>query len=291
VLQGNKVGFNVPGDAAMGNAGFGISIDAAPGTVIGGSQAGQGNLIGASGADGIAILNGAASTVVQGNSIGNDGTLNRGNGGAGVNIADGSNTVVGGDAPGEANTIAFNGAAGISVAPLATNVSNTFASNTWRDNAGLAIDLGADGGTANDGPGDADTGANGLQNFPDLVLTATNTDTLVHVDLQSALQSKFVIRFYLVSSCDARLFSHSPFDPATIVEVTTNSDGFGSRDVTLPIQLTGLQGIAATATDPAGNTSEISACGQFSVAPLAGAFSTQPSAPAAAISRERWERR
>lgn len=79
-----------------------------------------------------------------------------GNGGHGVLITGGNNLLV-------ENTIASNGLDGVAVA--GGSVGNTLAPNTYFSNAGMPIDLGDDGPTAND-PADADDGANRRQNSP-----------------------------------------------------------------------------------------------------------------------------
>ncbi|MEJ2304086.1 MAG: choice-of-anchor Q domain-containing protein, partial [Anaerolineales bacterium] len=66
----------------------------------------------------------------------------------------------------EGNTIANNGGSGIVV--LQPSIDNTFTDNDIYGNAGLPIDLGGDGPTAND-PGDADPGPNNFQNSPVLL--------------------------------------------------------------------------------------------------------------------------
>src|SRR3989304_931963 len=63
------------------------------------------------------------------------------------------------------NTIAFNGADGVWIRDAATG-GNRVLRNAIYSNGGLGIDLELNGVTANDGPGDADAGPNGLQNYP-----------------------------------------------------------------------------------------------------------------------------
>src|SRR5262249_4842166 len=112
---------------------------------------------------------------VLGNFIGTDrfGARNLGNDGSGVEIrSDASGNVIGGTAPRARNLIAFNRAAGVGVE---SGAGTTVRGNILRDNGGLGIDLGPAGVTLNDF-GDADAGANGLQNFP-LLRSAVNTGT------------------------------------------------------------------------------------------------------------------
>jgi hypothetical protein len=72
---------------------------------------------------------------------------------------------------GPCNAIAFNslpgtGYDGVRLLP-GTGTGNLIIGNATYSNASLGIDLGADGVTPND-LGDGDTGANELQNFPEL---------------------------------------------------------------------------------------------------------------------------
>lgn len=176
LVQGNLIGTSPNGLAARPNQ-LGIhAVTAAeiPGIVIGGNQADLRNVISGNAGDGIRFSCTAISVncfdgaSVLGNFIGpavNAGPL--GNGGDGIALSQMTSGLVaiGGVSPGAGNLIAFNAANGI----LATNFSGTarasFLVNEIFANGAQAIDLGADGRTANDA-GDGDTGPNGLLNFP-----------------------------------------------------------------------------------------------------------------------------
>jgi hypothetical protein len=114
------------------------------------------------------------------------------------------------------------------------------------------------GVTANDA-GDADSGANGLQNFPVLSsATSTGSTTNVLGSLSSAAATQYRIEFFSSSACDASGNGQGQTFLG-FASVTTNASGLALIDATLSIPAPGPQ-ITATATDPTGNTSEFSAC-------------------------------
>ncbi|TWT91760.1 CARDB domain-containing protein [Stieleria varia] len=123
IVQGNRIGTNASGTAALPNAGDGILISDASGTQIGGDQADQANLISGNGGDGVTVLGSNAlppvtGTVIEGNRIGTgaDGTAAIGNTFRGVHL-DGnvSGTRLGGELPGSRNLISGNGMDGVIV--------------------------------------------------------------------------------------------------------------------------------------------------------------------------------
>ena len=128
----------------------------------------MGNVISGNMGNGV-LLRGrdASQNLVQGNLIDVDvgGTEPLGNTGHGVSLTGLSLTgnVIGGMQSDEGNVIAFNGGAGVSVQ------GGNAQGNAIHSNAELGIDLNNDGVTPND-PGDADSGPNGLQNFPEIQL-------------------------------------------------------------------------------------------------------------------------
>ena len=70
-IEGNIIGLNAAGDAALGNA-VGIFLDTSVGVTVGGTQTGSGNIISGNVRAGVELSNGASGNVVQSNYIGTD---------------------------------------------------------------------------------------------------------------------------------------------------------------------------------------------------------------------------
>jgi hypothetical protein len=149
--------------------------------------------------------------------------------------------------------------------------------NRIYQNNGLGIDLpvGGNGGvTANDG-GDADTGPNGLQNFPILTeagpASPQGSGTHVAGVLNSTPSTIFDLDFYSNPACAPRpqeFLEGQDYIGST--QVTTDGSGNAAFDLTLPATVDPGARIAATATDPGGNTSEFSQRIIFSMSPASG---------------------
>ena len=107
-LEGNFIGTNPAGTAALPNLQQGIFVNS-PNNVIGGTTAAARNVISGNQAQGLFLVSGANGNVVAGNYIGTnvDGTAALGNAGAGIAIQSSGNTV-GGTAPGSRNVISGN---------------------------------------------------------------------------------------------------------------------------------------------------------------------------------------
>ncbi len=186
-------------------------------------------------------------------------TPNLGNLGDGIHIRGGSNAnIIGGTEAEAGNVIYGNAGAGVAVANDA--IGNTIRGNHIAANGGPGIDLAADGISANDS-GDSDTGANMLQNFP--VLTAAQTGSL-HVEgtLESTPDMVFDLDFYVSAACGsaAERVGETYVGTETF---TTDAQGQAVFAVTFADVIFTEGFVSATATDPAGNTSELSACLQI----------------------------
>jgi hypothetical protein len=254
-VQGNHIGMNAAGTGAIPNAGNGVSINGTFSTMLGGTTAAARNLISANGGNGV-VLDDSRNNDVVGNYIGTDitGLVDFGNGGHGVNLRnDSDQNRVGGAAAGSGNLISENDMDGVAID--ATSDRITILGNSIHSNGGLGIDLTDDDVTANE-PQDLDTGANDLQNFPD-VFTAVTSGTITG-NLHSSINATFVVQFFSSPIC-------SPLgngEGATVLGSTTiNSDGAGNAPFIVSFgSLTAGQVVTATATDALGNTSEFSTC-------------------------------
>lgn len=254
VVEGCFLGVGTDGVTDLGNGGDGVFIAGAR-NLIGGPAPQAGNLIGGNTDNGVEFSGaGASNNLVLGNVIGGaTGVKNNSNG---VLIAAGSHdNVIGGLEPGHANLIAFNGQAGISVAANAASINNACRGNVIYSNGGLGIDLGAAGFTAND-PGDADTGANRLQNAPLLVRATTNTpaDVTITGALSSTPNTSYAVDFFANAGLETSGFGEGQFYLGS-TGLTTDGAGEAGFEVTFAAGLPG-RFVSATATDPDGNTSE-----------------------------------
>ena len=285
---GNWAGISLQGgthDDLVGTDGDGVN-DTGERNVISGNQAG---LV----LNGIGATIGCYRRAVAGNWIGIDANGNpMGNLWGGVTILSVVLDLrIGGTAPVLGNIIANSGISAASLhyvlasngspylhapgvwiftQPLPSPTNVTVQGNSIYGNAGLGIDLGgsyppptSDGVTVND-PLDADYGPNNLQNYPILSSVASSaTHARVTGTLASTANTFFTLDFYASTAAD--------FGGDQITEgrrylgsgsVTTNASGIGVFDSATFTTLLGAstpdEWITATATDPAGNTSEFS---------------------------------
>jgi hypothetical protein len=240
-VLGNRIGTDVTGTVALGNK-YGISIYNT-GVIIGGSTAGAGNLISGNQIAGITM--GGTGNVLQGNFIGTDmtGAEPLPNGLHGV-YATGSNDLIGGTVAGAANRIAFNGGDGVRISG---GTGNAIRENViLGHNAALGIELVSN--------------ANHGQEYP--VLTSATSDafsTTITGILASAPSTTFTVEFFANTMCNPSGYGEGErFLGSTAV--TTDSDGNAAFTFTVPIPVDPGQFVSATATDPANNTSQFSAC-------------------------------
>src|SRR5207244_696750 len=114
LVQGNYIGTDVDGTAALGNHAQGIAIINTPGNTVGGTTALGRNVVSGNRGDGVFIWqSGASGNLVEGNFIGTDasGTAPLGNA-SGVNVTNAANNMTGGTALGARNVISANGFGG-----------------------------------------------------------------------------------------------------------------------------------------------------------------------------------
>ena len=273
-VQGNLIGTNAAGTSALPNgwSGVGIQVGASD-NLIGGAGAGEGNLLSGNGSYGVAMGNADSSNrvphhnTVLGNRIGTDiaGGNSLINGWGNVVLFTGAHhNRIGGIASGEGNVIAYSPHEGIWIGGSIGGVYGT--GNTVRGNAiygstNLGIDLsgGASPGwnvTTND-DGDADTGPNGLQNYPVLnSTTTTNGITTINGLLNSTASTQFALDFYRVEVAHTYGYGSGT---QYLGSTTVTTDVSGNVNFSVPFALSGSQ-ITATATNlTTGDTSEFAA--------------------------------
>ncbi len=184
----------------------------------------------------------------------------------------GTDVRIGSDEPGGGNVVAGHVLNGITVGRDATPVRMT--GTTAYENGWLGIDLIPTGygyGVTPNDPLDADTGGNGLQNFPDLAGASYQGGYLrVTGALHSSANGAFRLEFFAAPVCDpsghgqAQLCLGSAF-------VATDAAGDAPFDVVLPIGAPAGWWVSATATaEPSGETSEFSACVPVTGSPATG---------------------
>ena len=280
-IEGNYIGTNAAGTSALSSTVVANGIEVGSGDVLI-----KNNLISGNTGDGI-LLSEAAT--VKGNLIGTNaaGTSAVANVGAGITIV-GTNSVIGGAAVADRNTIRFNSGSGIAIQGGGGNTiennaiqdngadgveiteggsANRITNNVFSGNGNLGIDLAPNGATANDA-GDNDSGANALQNFPTLLgayFGGTGTTAISGV-LNSAPSSVFRVELFGSPACDASGFGEGA---VLLGSVNATTDAVGNASFTFASALATTGVITATATDALGNTSEFSPCRPITAPPTA----------------------
>jgi hypothetical protein len=259
-IEANCLGVRADGVTPFPNQQHGVQIVGSSGNRVGGAEASQANVIAANQGDGLRLEGAdAADNVIQGNFIGTDADASQplGNSGAGVVVAGAVNGLLGGTNPGEGNWIAFNGGQGV----LVIEGTCALLGNIIFGNAGQAIDLAGEGTTPNDS-GDFDSGANAQQNFPAITsakygLSGISLMGLLH----SAPDTAYRLEFFAGPACGQALVFLGAVDAVT--------DPFGDAAFSPTLPSGNLAGwwVMATATDPWGNTSELSPCAAVTVPP------------------------
>jgi hypothetical protein len=218
-VQGNLIGTNSSGTAALGNNQAGLSIDGAPNTVVGGTTTGTPNTISFNGTNDVQIFDsGSDGTKIVGNTI------------------QGSTTAA---------------SVGISVGVIApAGIGETISQNSISGHAGLGIDLAPSGPNQNQ-PG-------GANNFPVITSAqlAGGTTTIMGT-LNSTANATFTIEFFSSQSGNASGFGEGAVFLGSI-SVNTDGSGNAAFNFAVAGPVAGNT-ITATSTDVNGTTSEFSA--------------------------------
>ncbi|MFN7890247.1 MAG: DUF4347 domain-containing protein, partial [Pirellula sp.] len=227
-IQGNFIGTNASGTSSLGNQRYGVYFQAgAINNTLGGTTTGAGNVI--SGNTNYGVLVEANNNTIQGNTIGrnpaNSASLANS---VGIYVNNISNTVIGGSATGAANIIAGNTNQGV-VVTGSSAANNPILQNSIFSNGGRGIDLAADAAVQANDSLDADTGANGLQNFPVISSAVSGpTGTTIAGSLNSLASTNFRIEFFSIPSGTQDATNGEGPTYLGFMNVTTDSSGNAS---------------------------------------------------------------
>ncbi len=169
---------------------------------------------------------------------------------------------IGGPNPDDGNEIAGHLVNGLVVVNPVVGVR--ISGNSIHDNGGIGIDLVTSGlqyGVTLNDPLDADSGGNGLQNFPE-ILAATNNGLAIHAvgQLNSEPLKDYTLEFFASPECDPSGFGEGQMFLGS-TSVTTDAAGNAAFDVSLSATVPSGWVITSTATlETIGSTSEFSAC-------------------------------
>jgi titin len=240
-IRGNYIGTDVTGTVALGNGDGVVLIASSNNNLIGGAQAGAGNLISGNLRSGV-LLSGASTSNNQilNNHIGTDvsGTAALGNGTNGVTITNANNNSVGGTAPRAGNVIAFNGGDGVLVDG---GMSDAILHNSMFANLRLGIELLNNGNHNQAAPSvTSAVSGGGVTNF--------------NVTFTGLPSTTYTLEFFATSVRDAAGSGQGERFLGSVT-VTTNASGVAQFTVSLGVEVPAGDFLLATATDPGNNTS------------------------------------
>ena len=261
MVQGNLIGTNAAGTAALPNAGDGAVLNHA-GITFGGTTAGSANVVSGNASTGILVVSTQVPTI-QGNRIGTDvaGTAAIPNGRAGIFVG-GATTAgsIGGVGAGEANLIARNGADGVYLVG-ADGVD--IRGNLIHSNAGLNIDLVQHGESV--------SVSNHDQIHPTLsTATVGASTTSVAGTVSSDRAGTILVDVYAGASCNAgygdgqaQQYLGAISVPYPVAGVATAFSGTVAKSTVGSV-------ITATSTIAGNGTSQLSTCAPFTDIQITG---------------------
>jgi parallel beta-helix repeat protein len=240
-IDGNMIGLNSHGDAALPNGEAGISITNANNNQIGSDAGTIQQYISGNGQEGIRITNSSGNSIARDNIIGT-GTIfstHLGNGREGVMLDGTTNTQI------WPTSVAYNGRAGIALTGISAVGNNIFPFGV-EANGGLPVDLGNDGAT----PNYPDHGATG----PNLLLHYPTIDTVAAGTIHGSACPNCTVQIYRAIGNPAGAFGGGKYLTSTLANASGNwsfplPDGLTAASLTM---------IAVDTTSPSSNTSEFS---------------------------------
>ena len=229
VVQGNLIGTDVSGTAALPNQESGMHLDGSDNAQVGGTTAGARNVLSGNAKHGLIVGNATANPGrIQGNLIGVNifGTGALGNGQHGIHSENGGGYLIGGTEPGAGNIIAFNGGAGIA-SSFRDFLGGAILSNSIFANRGVGLDRNGDGATTNDNQRYSQT--------PVITsVTTSGAETVISGNLRTTTfgpQGPFTIQFFSNTNPDPSGYGEGQ----TLIGETTITAG---QSVAVPFSAT-----------------------------------------------------
>jgi hypothetical protein len=229
-IEGNLIGTDKTGTAALGNVEDGVDIQYGGGNHIGGTAPGAGNVIAHNGHNGVEV-SASLDNDIQGNSL-------LANGEDGVFIQFGGSNLVGGTTPGAGNVIASNGRNEVEVN---ASSNNGIHQNSIFANGALGISL--------------TNGGNDNAVAPILTSAVSSpSGTTIQGTLDAAPDTTYTLEFFSNPG-------PAPNGQVYLASLTATTDDSGHAEFTAIVAMEVAVGdfITATATDPLENTSAFSA--------------------------------
>jgi hypothetical protein len=276
LVAGNYIGALTATGAIGGTGNYnGINISGNNNT-IGGATAADRNVISGNTNRGISfegstptgnrVIGNYIGTVDATGAVGTPATV------AGIVVAAGNNSQIGGTGAGEGNLVAGLSGFGVSVI---SGTGHAVLGNSIHSNSNLGLNVGANGVTPNDA-GDADTGANNLQNFPVLTLATTDGSNItVAGTFNSTANSYFHIEFFANPTADGSGYGEGQIYLG-FVNVATDGSGNASFSTTLSAAVPAGYAISATATKSDASYSTFTDTSEFALTLLASQANSAP---------------
>ena len=255
-VLGNFIGTDSSASSAQGNSLFGVLLSGTTGVVVGGLAPAIATSSRVTAPRESGFWTEPLARLIAANMIGTGSLVASALGNeTGILISGSSAANTIGGSVGAGNTVAFSTGSGVELDSTA-GAMNVIRLNSIFANAGPGIDLGDDGVTLNDSV--PHTGPNLHQNFPVITaVTSAGGTTTVTGTLASVPNSTFAIDFYTLAAKNDSGYGEGRYvlGSGSLAVGVSGTAGFSFAFAT---PATGAQFVTATATDPAGNTSEFS---------------------------------